>query len=175
MGTANSKHVWKFPAFHCSAPFCLLPLSACLDLFSKSVGICWLSKKRIVKVRNAWTHAVLGVLYACVLHFCICTCSGRPSMFQMERHSTSTITVIIIKSPPPPTPKQWTVPVPAYWVTRCNTTNSLTILLVVKASASRAEGPGFESRLRRDFFGVESYQWLQNWHSSGYPARRLAL
>ena len=29
-----------------------------------------------------------------------------------------------------------------------------------KASASRAEDPGFESRLRRDFFGVESYQWL---------------
>ena len=29
---------------------------------------------------------------------------------------------------------------------------------VVKASTSRAEGPGFESRLRRDFFGVESYQ-----------------
>ena len=26
--------------------------------------------------------------------------------------------------------------------------------LVVKASASRAEGPGFESRLRRDFFGA---------------------
>ena len=47
--------------------------------------------------------------------------------------------------------------------------------LVVKASASRAAGPGFESRLRRDFFGVESYQRLKNWHSSGYPARRLAL
>ena len=30
--------------------------------------------------------------------------------------------------------------------------------LVVKASASRAEDPGFESRLRRDVFGVESYQ-----------------
>ena len=29
---------------------------------------------------------------------------------------------------------------------------------VVKESASRAGGPGFESRLRRDFFGVESYQ-----------------
>ena len=29
--------------------------------------------------------------------------------------------------------------------------------LVVKASASRAEGPGFESRLRRDFFGVSSH------------------
>ena len=30
--------------------------------------------------------------------------------------------------------------------------------LVVKASASRAEDPGFESRLRRDSFGVESYR-----------------
>ena len=27
-----------------------------------------------------------------------------------------------------------------------------------KASASTAEDPGFESRLRRDFFGVKSYQ-----------------
>ena len=30
--------------------------------------------------------------------------------------------------------------------------------LVVQASASRAKYPGFESRLRRDFSGVESYQ-----------------
>ena len=30
--------------------------------------------------------------------------------------------------------------------------------LVVKASASRAEDPGFESSLRQDYFGVESYQ-----------------
>ena len=30
--------------------------------------------------------------------------------------------------------------------------------LVVKASTSRAEDPGFDSCLRRDFFGVESYQ-----------------
>ena len=30
--------------------------------------------------------------------------------------------------------------------------------LVVKVSAPRAEDPGFESRLRGDFFGVESYQ-----------------
>ena len=44
-----------------------------------------------------------------------------------------------------------------------------------KVSASRAKDPGFESCLRQDFFGVESYQWLKNWHSSGYPARRLAL
>ena len=47
--------------------------------------------------------------------------------------------------------------------------------LVVKASTSRAEDPGFESRLRQNFFWVESYQWLQNWYSSGYPARCLAL
>ena len=52
--------------------------------------------------------------------------------------------------------------------------NSL-VGLVVKASALRTEDPGFESCLRRDFFRVESYQWLKNWHSSGYPARRLAL
>ena len=32
--------------------------------------------------------------------------------------------------------------------------------LVVKASASRAEDRGFESRLCRDFFGVESFLWL---------------
>ena len=43
--------------------------------------------------------------------------------------------------------------------------------LVVRASASRAEGPGFKSRLCRDFSGFESYHWLKNWHSSGYPAR----
>ena len=47
--------------------------------------------------------------------------------------------------------------------------------LVVTASVSREEDPGFESRLCRDFSGVESYQCLKNWHSSGYPARRLAL
>ena len=45
----------------------------------------------------------------------------------------------------------------------------------VKASASTAEDPGFESCLRWDFFRVESHQWLKNWHSSGCPARHLAL
>ena len=44
-----------------------------------------------------------------------------------------------------------------------------------KASASRAEDPGFESRFRRDFSGVRSYEWLKQWHFSGYPTRRLAL
>ena len=31
-------------------------------------------------------------------------------------------------------------------------------LVGLVVNASRAEDPGFESRLRRDFFGVESYQ-----------------
>ena len=32
------------------------------------------------------------------------------------------------------------------------------VVLVIKASASRVEDPEFESRLRQDFSGVESYQ-----------------
>ena len=39
-----------------------------------------------------------------------------------------------------------------------NVCTAATMKLRVKASASRAEDPGFESRLRRDFSGVESYQ-----------------
>ena len=46
------------------------------------------------------THAVLGVSYACVLYFCICSCSGQLSMFHMERRSRNTITTL----PSPPSP-----------------------------------------------------------------------
>ena len=42
-----------------------------------------------------WTHAVLGVLYACVLYFCVCTCSARLSMFHVERPSRNTLITII--------------------------------------------------------------------------------
>ena len=41
------------------------------------------------------TPAVLRVLYACVLYFCICTCSAQLSMFHMERHSRNKLTIII--------------------------------------------------------------------------------
>ena len=44
-----------------------------------------------------------------------------------------------------------------HWFSQSSSSYRL-VGLVVKASASRAEGLGFESRLRRDFFGVESYQ-----------------
>ena len=53
--------------------------------------------------------------------------------------------------------------------------NNRLVDLMVKASISRAEDLGFESRLCRDFSGVESYQSFKNWHSSGYPVRRMAL
>ena len=46
-----------------------------------------------------WTPAVLSLLYACILYFCICTCSAQLSMFHMERRSRNTlitITIIII-------------------------------------------------------------------------------
>ena len=50
------------------------------------------------------------------------------------------------------------------------------VSLVVKGFASRVADPGFYSCLRHgDFFRVESYQWSTNWHSSGYPVRRLVL
>ena len=47
--------------------------------------------------------------------------------------------------------------------------------LVVKVSASGTEDPGFKSRLHRDFSGSSHTSDLKIWHSSGYPARRLAL
>ena len=43
-----------------------------------------------------WTPTVLSVLYACVLYFCICTCSAQLSMFHMERFSINTLIIIIV-------------------------------------------------------------------------------
>ena len=43
------------------------------------------------------------------------------------------------------------------WPDNCNTLRDRFVGLVVKASASRAEDPGFESPLRRDFFPVSSH------------------
>ena len=42
-----------------------------------------------------WTPAALGVLYAYVLYFCICTCSAQLSMFHMERCSKNMLIIII--------------------------------------------------------------------------------
>ena len=50
------------------------------------------------------TPAVLSVLYACVLYFCICTCSAQVSMFHVERRSLLLLLLLSInvsfKSPP---------------------------------------------------------------------------
>ena len=43
-----------------------------------------------------WTPAVLSVLYACVLYFCIYTCSAQLSMFHKGRRSRNTLIIIII-------------------------------------------------------------------------------
>ena len=42
------------------------------------------------------TPAVLSVFYACVLYFCICTCSAQLSMFHKEIRSRNTFIIIII-------------------------------------------------------------------------------
>ena len=44
------------------------------------------------------TAAVLGDLYACVLYFCICTCSAQLSMFYMEMLSRNITIIIVIVS-----------------------------------------------------------------------------
>ena len=43
-----------------------------------------------------WTPAVLGVLFTCVLYFCICPCSAQLSMFHAERRSRITLIINII-------------------------------------------------------------------------------
>ena len=43
-----------------------------------------------------WTPAVLGVLNAYTLYFCIGTCSAQLSMFHMERCSRNMLIIIII-------------------------------------------------------------------------------
>ena len=43
-----------------------------------------------------WTPAVLGVLYACVLYFCICTYSAQLSMFHMEKCTRNRLIIIIV-------------------------------------------------------------------------------
>ena len=42
-----------------------------------------------------WTHVVLGVFNACVLYFCICTCSAQLSMFHMKRCSKNALFIVI--------------------------------------------------------------------------------
>ena len=43
-----------------------------------------------------WTRAVWGVLYVCVLNFCICTSSAQLSMFYAKRRSGNIIIIIIV-------------------------------------------------------------------------------
>ena len=46
--------------------------------------------------QHDWTPAVLSVLYACVLYFCICTCSAQLNMFHMERRSRNMLILLLL-------------------------------------------------------------------------------
>ena len=64
-----------------------------IDLF----GVCFTHSSLLSwMLEIVWTHAALGVLYACVLYFGICTYSAQLSMFHMERRSRNTIIIVII-------------------------------------------------------------------------------
>ena len=54
--------------------------------FNPSLLLSWMFE-------HDWTHAVLGVFYAYVLYFCICTCSAQLSMFHMERRSRNMLII----------------------------------------------------------------------------------
>ena len=43
-----------------------------------------------------WTLAVLDVFYACVLYFCICTCSALLRMFHNEKRSRKTLLLLLL-------------------------------------------------------------------------------
>ena len=43
-----------------------------------------------------WTPAVLGVLYACGLYFCVCACSMHLSVFHLEKRCRNTLMIMII-------------------------------------------------------------------------------
>ena len=43
-----------------------------------------------------WTHLLWVSIYACVLYFCICTCSARLNMFHMERRSRNTLIIFAV-------------------------------------------------------------------------------
>ena len=85
---------------------------------------------------------------------------------RMNRPSWSvTYNIKVHRSSNPPSP-----PPPTHTHTACVHSPSHRLVgLVDKASAWRAEDPGFESHLRRDFSGSSDTSDFKNWHSSGHP------
>ena len=66
--------------------------------YLRSIGIYFLHPSVLLSwmLEHDWTHAVFGVLYACVLHFSICTCSAQLSMFHVERCSRNMLIIIFM-------------------------------------------------------------------------------
>ena len=48
-------------------------------------------------IKHCLDTRCFGCWYACVLYFCIYTCSAQLSMFHIERHSRNTLIIIINK------------------------------------------------------------------------------
>ena len=106
----------------------------------------------------AWEPQELNSAFLFSILFLLCFSVFHSFLFSLSFFLTSPFTCIFFHN-------SWT----------STLTEHHLIGLVVKASALRAEDPEFESRLLWDFSGVESCQWIKSCHSSGYPARHLAL
>ena len=110
---------------------------------------------------SSW-NPVIGVYGEVDCIVCTCLVSGLPvpPVF---------CSLLLFLPPPPPhllllfphhrNGSSWSSVIGLYGEVDCIVcTCHLLVGLEVKASASRAEDPGFESRFRREFFGVDSYQ-----------------
>ena len=69
----------------------------------------------------------------------------------------------------------WWQPHALYWFRVCAVDENRLVGLVVRRPPRERKIPGSNPACAGIFFGVESYQWLKNSHSSDYPARRLVL
>ena len=128
----------------------------------RSVSMFNMRERERVYVCMCVRACVLGCVLACVracaracLRSCVRVCA---CLRGLERQSVILLSVPVSLPTACFSPLVWaTVILYVSWKFKCFCSDRL-VGLVVGASASRAEDPGFESRLRRDVFGIESYQ-----------------
>ena len=127
-------------------------------------------------------------VYVCVfMNVCVCVCvhvvlcAGAVSVPTVRRASPHFLPALKAVSPssaiPGLSPGFLTVRPPLFSpYLSCSCCVYRLIDLVIKASSLRAEDLGFSSSLSRGGFSGSSHtSEFKNWHSSGYPARCLAL
>ena len=146
--TLHTSHLWLSSTSVCLLPVCFLPVRFLLYTLHTS-HLCDLQQ-----VAGHDGQASPGVRDKRLLPPCI----PPPPPY-----SPVTVRPPCPPPSPSPSPSSWYgSPSPCVMLVRVNGTAAATgqtflpayrlVGLVVKASSSRAEGPGFESRLRRDFF-----------------------